>query len=86
MAKKQSDSILGKKWPIDDLNAKDDPYEALVLAYKRGMDQLVEANTIISEVEKDDSIACVDEGRIELDDEEESNVPKTLSLKRCHDK
>jgi hypothetical protein len=46
----------------------------------------VEANTITSEVEEDDSTTCVNEGRIELNDEEESNVPKTLSLKRCHDK
>jgi hypothetical protein len=43
----------------------------------------VEANTIISEVEEDDFVVCVDERRTKLDDEEESTMPKTPRPKRC---
>jgi hypothetical protein len=32
------------------LNVKDDPYEAIIFAYNKEMDQLVEANTTICEV------------------------------------
>jgi hypothetical protein len=32
MPKKVSKSILEKKWPKNDLNVKDDPYETIVLA------------------------------------------------------
>jgi hypothetical protein len=45
-SQKISDSILEKKWPINDLNTKDYPYESLILTYNKVMDQLVEANTI----------------------------------------
>ncbi len=47
--------ILEKKWPKDNSNVKDDPYEAPIFAYKE-MDQLMEANIISSKVEEEDSI------------------------------
>jgi hypothetical protein len=43
VSRKISDSILEKKWP----------YETPALAYNREMDQLVVANTIENEVEKE---------------------------------
>lgn len=74
---------IGKKWSRNNSNAKDDPYETQVLAYSKELNQLVEANTIISEVEEDDFVVCVDERRTKLDDEEESTMPKTPRPKRC---
>jgi hypothetical protein len=56
------------------------------LAYKREMDQLMEANTITSEVEEDDSTTFINEGRTKSNDEEESTMPKTLSLEKCHNR
>jgi hypothetical protein len=35
---KVSKSILEKKWPINDSNVKDDPYEATIFAYNKEMD------------------------------------------------
>jgi hypothetical protein len=35
VAKKINNSILEKKWPRDNSNAKDDPYETPVLAYSK---------------------------------------------------
>jgi len=37
-ALKKSDSILEKKWPRNELNAKDNPYEAPTFAYNKEMD------------------------------------------------
>jgi hypothetical protein len=37
--KKVNKSILEKKWPKNDLNVKGDPYETIVFAYNREMDQ-----------------------------------------------
>jgi hypothetical protein len=57
--KKINNSILEKKWPINESDAKDNPYATF--AYNKEMDQLVEANAITSEVEEEeDSIAFVD--------------------------
>jgi hypothetical protein len=36
--KKIRDSILEKKWPRNDWDVKDDPYETPKLAYNREMD------------------------------------------------
>ncbi len=47
-SQKLNNSILEKKWPRNDLNVEDDPYETLILVYRKVMDQLVEANTINS--------------------------------------
>jgi hypothetical protein len=58
--KKIIDSILKKKWPINNLDVEDDPYKALVLTYSKEMDQLVEANTNTNEVEEKDFGACID--------------------------
>jgi hypothetical protein len=44
------------------------------------MDQLVEANTIISEVEKEDSTTCTNARMTKLDDKEESMIPEPQSL------
>ncbi len=77
---------MEKKWPKDESNAKDDPYEALVLAYNMEMDQLVEVNKITSEVEEDDFATCMDERRMESNDEKKNTMARTPSLKRCHDR
>ncbi len=45
-SQKLNASIFQKKWPRNDSNVEDDPYEALVLIYSMVMDQLMEANTI----------------------------------------
>jgi hypothetical protein len=62
------------------LNAKDDPYEALIFGYNKEMDQLVEANIISSEVEEEDFVACPDGGMTESNDEEESMVLEITCL------
>jgi hypothetical protein len=41
MLNKINDSILKKKWPRNELDVMDNPYETLALAYNREMDQLV---------------------------------------------
>jgi hypothetical protein len=76
-AQKINDSILKKNWPKNDANAKDDPHEALVVAYNREMDQLMEANTISSEVEEEDCETCPNGGMTKSDDEEENIVLET---------
>jgi hypothetical protein len=68
--KKINDSIFFFKWPIDDLNAKDDPYEAPILAYNREIDKLMAANIVSSEVDKEDSATFPNGEMMELDDEE----------------
>jgi hypothetical protein len=78
--KKINDSILEKKWPINDLDVENDPYEALVLACSTEMDQLVEANTISNKVEEEASVVCPNGGMMELNDKKESVVPKTPCL------
>jgi hypothetical protein len=35
---KKSDSILEKKWPRNESNVEDNPYEAPTLAYNKEMD------------------------------------------------
>jgi hypothetical protein len=43
------------------------------------MDQLVEANTITSKVEKEDFTTCTNVGMMELDDEKDSMIPEPQS-------
>ncbi len=78
--KKLSNSNLKKNWPRNDGDVKDDPYEALVLAYNREMDQLVEAITISNKVEEEDYETCPNGRMMELDDEEESTMFETPCL------
>jgi hypothetical protein len=52
--------ILEKKLAKKNSNADDDPYEALVLAHNKEMDQLVDTNTISSKVEEEDFDTCLD--------------------------
>jgi len=66
----QKEFNIKKKWPKNNSNIEEYPYEATVLAYNREMDQPVEINTITCEVEEDDFGACPDEGKMELDNEE----------------
>jgi hypothetical protein len=54
MPPKVSKSILEKKWPRNDSNVKDAPYEATIFVYNKEMDHLVEANTISSKVKEED--------------------------------
>jgi hypothetical protein len=58
------------KWPINDLNA----YEVVILAYNREINQLMEANTISSKVDEEDSTTRPNGEMMELDDKEESMV------------
>jgi hypothetical protein len=78
--KKINDSILKNNWPKNSVDAEDDPHEAPVVAYNKEMDQLVEANTINSEVEEEDCETCPNGGMTKLNDEE-STVFKTLCPK-----
>jgi len=55
---KKHNIILEKKWPKDNSNVKDDPCESPIFAYKKEMDQLMEANIISSKVEEEDSTTC----------------------------
>jgi hypothetical protein len=79
--KKLSNSNLKKNWPRNDGDAKDDPYEALVLAYNREMDQLVEAITISNKVEEENMMfetPCLED--VVTDEEKEgmeSMTPRT---------
>lgn len=66
----QKEFNIKKKWPKNNSNIEEYPYEATVLAYNREMDQPVEINTITCEVEEDDFGACPYEGKMELDNEE----------------
>jgi hypothetical protein len=50
VSRKINDLILEKRWPRNNTNAEDDPYETPTLAYNREMDQLVVANTFNNEV------------------------------------
>jgi FtsZ-interacting cell division protein ZipA len=68
-SKKRSNSILEKKWPRNNTNVKDDPYETLALAYNREMDQLMVAKAINNKVEEENLIGP--------EDKEESEGPKT---------
>ncbi len=79
MPKKISDSIFKKKWPKNESNIEDYPYETLAFAYNKEMDQLVEANTIASKVEEEDSTTCVDAKMIELDHKQKNTMPNTQS-------
>jgi hypothetical protein len=62
------------------LNAKDDPYEAPILDYNREIDQLMEANTINSEVDEEDPTTCPNGEMMESNDEERNMVLKTPCL------
>ncbi len=72
MPKKLNNSILEKKWPRNESNVEDNPYEAPTLTYNKEMDKLVEANTITNDMEEEVSIACADAGMTKSNDEEES--------------
>jgi hypothetical protein len=60
-SKKISDSFLENKWPKNDTYAKDDPYETPTFTYNRETDQLMVANTINNEVEKENILGLNDE-------------------------
>jgi len=74
---KVRNSILKKKWPRNDSNVKDDPYEAILFAYNKKMDQLHEANTISNKVKEEDSKTCLDGKMTKLDEEEKNTMLKT---------
>jgi hypothetical protein len=65
---KINNSILEKRWPRNDTNVENDPYETPTLAYNMEMGQLVVANAI-----NKDNI-------LRLDDEEESERPKITHI------
>jgi hypothetical protein len=64
-------------------HTEDDLYEALVLAYSREMDQLMEANTISSKVEHDDFATFSNDRMTKSNDEEENMVLRTPSPKNA---
>jgi len=45
MSMKINDLVLKKRWPRNNTDAKDDPYETPTFAYDREMDQLMVTNT-----------------------------------------
>jgi hypothetical protein len=49
-------------------------YEVVILAYNREINQLMEANTISSKVDEEDSTTRPNGEMMELDDKEESMV------------
>jgi hypothetical protein len=63
-SKKISDLVLEKRWPRDDTNAKDDPYETPTLAYNSVVDQLLVANIVNIKVEKENIPGPNDEEEI----------------------
>jgi hypothetical protein len=65
-SRKINNSILKKRWPKNNTDAKDDPYQTPTLSYNREMDQLMVANTINNEVDAKDILG--------LNDKEESEV------------
>jgi hypothetical protein len=67
-APKRKKSILKKNWRRNDANVEVN--EAIVFAYNREMDQLVEANAINSEVKEEDYKTCLDGRMTKLDDKE----------------
>ncbi len=71
VSKKKNDSILEKRWPRNDTNIENDPYQTHALAYNREMDQLVRANIVSNEVDEEDIIG--------LDEKEESEVLKDIT-------
>ncbi len=56
------------------MNAEDDPYEVVILAYNREINQLMESNTISNEVDEEDFATRPNGEMMELDDKEESMV------------
>ncbi len=69
VSRKINDSILEKRWPRNDTDVEDDPYETPTLVYNREMDQLVVANIVNNEVEEKNILGS--------DDKEESEGPET---------
>jgi hypothetical protein len=53
-SRKINNSILEKRWPRNNTNAKDDPDQTLAFSYNMEMDQLMVANTINNEVDAKD--------------------------------
>jgi hypothetical protein len=53
-SKKINNLVLEKRWPRNDIDANDDPYQTHALAYNREMDQLVVANVLNNEVDEED--------------------------------
>jgi len=45
-SKKINDLVLEKRWPRNNIDAKDDPYKTHAFAYNREMDQLVVVNIV----------------------------------------
>ncbi len=68
-SKKINDLVLEKRWPRNNIDTEDDPYETQTLAYNREMNQLVVANMFNNEVEKENILGP--------NDKEESKGPKT---------
>lgn len=75
-------SILQQKWPKINTDIEDDPYEMLVFAYNKEMDQLMLTNSFTtSEGEEFKSPTCPKQGMIEIDDEEETTIMITTCPK-----
>jgi len=81
---KKNDSILKRKWPRNEPDIKDDPYEAPVLACKMEMDQLTKANTISNETEEKDFTTCPNGEMTKLDDKNKKMVLETTQKLPSH--
>jgi len=62
---KINDLVLKKRWPRNNTDAEDDPYETPTFAYDREMDQLMVTNTFNRKVEKDNITRSNDEEKSE---------------------
>ncbi len=58
--------VLKKRWPKNNTDAKDDPYETPTFAYDSEMDQLMVTNTFNRKVEKDNITRSNDEEKSEV--------------------
>jgi len=60
-SRKINNLVLEKRWPRNNTDVKDDPYETHTLAYNREMDQLVVTNTFNKKVEEENITGPNDE-------------------------
>jgi hypothetical protein len=90
---KINDLVLKKRWPRNNIDAEDDPYETPTFVYDREMDQLMVTNTFNRKVEKDNITRSNDEEKNErqktthprdmmtnLDEKEEKSTTPWLEM------
>jgi hypothetical protein len=71
-----------KKLPRNDTNVEDDPYKTLALVYNKEMDQLVVANTINNEVEKEDILGSNDKKKTRGQRQQTREIPQQIQMRK----